>query len=522
MRIDERGCSGPNHPENDIRTPGATMSYENTWQRLRPESLLLFAALTALALVAGCLFALSGIASIYVATGLALLALFTAVAAKYPAPSLGVAIWFLGLFPFDWGIQTGVIPKIFGDESVFLLYLLALPLLYLMTGRTWQKGFGSLYMVLAVFVCSQALSFTVGRDLIATRNFLETYALGAMLLVLVLQEAANSNSETIANSVVWLTVAIAALTLVERVVQRNPVMEHAVDMIYLSPELARITGGVYRPYVSFFHPSEAGTFMALGVPFAVRRWMQRRSWLALLGLTTIAAGLLVNATRGVWFGIAIATLLLVRNAWLVTAAITPIAAIGGTVAYIALEATPFMQRLTDPNNLYSRFVSWSLALKIFVAHPILGVGHMQFGTVYLDYVQDLSNVAHFDIAKVSVADNMYLTTTVEHGALGLATLIGIMLATALLLKNFRTRLLALGRVQEAGLAQCALQALVIYSATGCFADLDLFTKATKYMFILVGLGLGAGARYIVAGTQTTKAAREERGTNPAFLEISPS
>jgi hypothetical protein len=293
-------------------------------------------------------------------------------------------------------------------------------------------------------------------------------------------------------------------------------------MIYLSPELARITGGVYRPYVSFFHPSEAGTFMALGVPFAVRRWMQRRSWLALLGLTTIAAGLLVNATRGVWFGIAIATLLLVRNAWLVTAAITPIAAIGGTVAYLAFEATPFMQRLTDPNNLYSRFVSWSLALKIFVAHPILGVGHMQFGTVYLDYVQDLSNVAHFDIAKVSVADNMYLTTTVEHGALGLATLIGIMLATALLLKNFRTRLLALGRVQEAGLAQCALQALVIYSATGCFADLDLFTKATKYMFILVGLGLGAGARYIVAGTQTTKAAREERGTNPAFLEISPS
>ena len=104
-----------------------------------------------------------------------------------------------------------------------------------------------------------------------------------------------------------------------------------------------------------------------------------------------------------------------------------------------------MQRLTDPNNLYSRFVYWSLAVKMFVAHPILGVGHMQFGKVYLDYVQDLSNVAHFDIGKVSVADNMYLTTTVEHGALGLATLIGVFVAAALLLKSFRTRLLALGR-----------------------------------------------------------------------------
>lgn len=492
------------------------MSYDNTLQRSRPDSLLLLLALTALAVVAGCFFALSGIAGIYVATVMALLALFTTVAAKYPAPALGVAIWFLGLFPFEWGIQTGVLPKIFGDESVFLLYLLAFPLLYLMTGRVWQKGFSTLYIVLAAFVCAQALGFTVGRDLVASRNFLETYALGAVLLVLVLQEAANSNSEKIANSVVWLTVAIAALSIVERIVQRNPVMEQSTDMLYLSPELARITEGVYRPYVSFFHPSEAGTFMALGVPFAVRRWMQRKRWLSLLGLATIAAGLFVNATRGVWFGVAIATLLLVRNAWLVLAAITPIAAVGGTIAYLAFEATPFVQRLTDPNNLYSRFVYWSLALKIFVAHPILGVGHMQFGKVYLDYVRDLSNLAHFDIAKVSVADNMYLTTTGEHGALGLATLIGLVIAAALLLKSFRTRLLALGRLGEAGLAQCALQALVIYAATGCFADLDLFTKATKYIFILVGLGLGAGARYVVTENDA------KRAIHSTFLKGSPS
>jgi O-antigen ligase len=237
----------------------------------------------------------------------------------------------------------------------------------------------------------------------------------------------------------------------------------------------------------------------------------------------IAAGLFVNATRGVWFGVAIATLLLVRNAWLVLAAVTPVAAVGGTIGYLAFQATPFMQRLTDPNNLYSRLVYWSLALKIFVAHPILGVGHMQFGKVYLDYVQDLSNVAHFDIAKVSVADNMYLTTTVEHGALGLATLIGLVIAAAMLLKSFRTRLLALGKVREAGLAQCALQALVIYAASGCFADLDLFTKATKYIFILVGLGLGAGARYLVTETDSAKrAVIEERGIHPELLVENPS
>ncbi len=351
---------------------------------------------------------------------------------------------------------------------------------------------------------------------------METYVLGALLLVLVLQEIANSNPETIANSVVWLTVAIAALSIVERIVERNPMMEHSIDITYLSPELARITEGVYRPYVSFFHPSEAGTFMALGVPFAFRRWTQRRSWLSLLALATIFAGLFVNATRGVWFGVAIATVLLVQNAWLVVASLAPLAAVGGSIAYLAFASTPFMQRLTDPNNLYSRFVYWSLASKIFVTRPIVGVGHMQFKTVYLDYVQDLSNVAHFDIAKVFVADNMYLTTTVEHGLLGLATLIGLIVAAALLLKHFRTRLLALGNTREASLAQCALQALVIYAGTGCFADLNLFTKATKYIFILVGLGLGAGARYVVTGKDATiTAAGKERAMEPGFAEGTP-
>ena len=110
-------------------------------------------------------------------------------------------------------------------------------------------------------------------------------------------------------------------------------------------------------------------------------------------------------------------------------------------------------------------------------------------------------------------------TQLSHGSLamqGLATLIGMFIAAALLLKSFRTRLLALGRVGEAGLAQCALQALVIYAATGCFADLDLFTKATKYIFILVGLGLGAGARYVATGSDVKRAMR------PGLLEETPS
>ena len=259
----------------------------------------------------------------------------------------------------------------------------------------------------------------------------ETYVLGSLLLVLFLQEVSNANPETVATSIVWVTVVIAILTVVERVAQRNPIMEHFKDFTYLSPELARLTDGVYRPYVTFFHPSEAGTFMALGLPFVVHRWKQRKTVVSLLALIAIAGGLLVNATRGVWFGVAIAALLFVRNAWLVVSVMAPVAIACGSAAFLAFQSTPFVQRLTDPNNLLSRFVFWGLAVKMFLAHPILGVGHMQFKTVYLDYVQDLSNSAHFDISKVSVADNMYLTTMAEHGALGLITLLGALIGAGI-------------------------------------------------------------------------------------------
>src|SRR5271168_5248595 len=103
-----------------------------------------------------------------------------------------------------------------------------------------------------------------------------------MLLVLVLQEAANSNAEAIGRYLVWITVGIAALSLVERIVQRNPFVENTP--LYISTALLRAAGGVYRPYVSFFHPSETGAFMALGTPFVVRHWLYSKSWVSALAV----------------------------------------------------------------------------------------------------------------------------------------------------------------------------------------------------------------------------------------------
>jgi hypothetical protein len=440
-------------------------------------------------LLLGVAFAFTGLAGMFVAVALCVPFVFGAVAASFPAWTLGAAIWCLALVPFSWGLQTAVLPKLFGDEALLLLYLAVFPVLYLFTGRSWRHGFRALYIGLGLFLLTQALSFVYPSDLVSFRNFIETYVLGALLLVLVLQEASNSDSEIIARFIVWATVVIAVLSIVERIFQRNPVMENS-NALYASAELVKITEGVYRPYVSFFHPSEAGTFMAMGVPFAVRAWLARRSWASALGLVIITVGLSVNATRGVWLGVAVAALFALRRPLRAIAISAPVALFVGWVMYVAFGSTPFFRRLTDPIDLLYRFEYWKIALRIVAGHPLIGVGHMQFKKIYLQYVTHLS--VNFDISTVFVADSIFLTTPVEHGLLGLISLLALLIYAYYRLRKSRTALSLRGLDAKASMVRCSELALIIYAVTGCLADVNQFTKVTKYFFILLGLGLAQG------------------------------
>jgi O-antigen ligase len=466
-------------------------------QEYRPSlSIASVAVWIAIALLVGCVLTLTGLPGIYAALALALLVAFGVAAARYPTPVMAAAIWCLGLCPFIWGLQTGVLPKLFADESLLLLYLAVSPFLYLFTARLPCPGFTGLYVVLALYIFTEALSFAIAPpDLVAYRNFLETAVLGAMLLVLVLNEAANSEPEKIGTTIVWLTTVIAALSIVERIVQRNPIMENVgADPLYFSSQVVRLTEGVYRPYVNFFHPSEAGTFIALGLPFALRNWVRRRSAASVMVLAVIAGGLLVNDTRGAWVGAAVAVLLSGRNVWKVLTKLVLTGAVGTGITYLFFGNTAFMRRLTDPANLYGRFEYWKAALRAFADHPWLGVGYMQFQQLYLSYIQDLSNTVRMDFANVYAVDNMYLTTLVENGLLGFIAQIGLLVYIAVLLRQYRKELEICGLSAEASFVQCSQLALVTFAVSGFFADLELFTKATKYFFILVGLGLAAGAR----------------------------
>ncbi len=449
--------------------------------------------IAAAALLLGVVLVFAGVTGMSVATALCVFLVFAVFAAKLPISAVGFSLVCLALCPFTWGLQTGFFIRLSADETPLILYLAVFPFIYLFTARTWQRGFGALYVVLLVLVSALALSFVSRVDLVAYRTFISTYVLGAMLLVLILQEAANSNPEAIGRYIVWITVAIAALGMVEWIFQRNPYAENT--HFYITAEQLRVARGAYRPFVSFFSPSETGAFMALGTPFVVRYWLQRRSWVSVFAVCTVAVALFVNGTRGVWFGVFIAALLAVlavRRAWLWISVTVPVLATGAWIVYQAFKNTPFMMRIANPTDLYSRFEAWATATRIFLKHPVLGVGYGNFLRAYADYVQDPNSVY--------TADNMFVSTAVENGLVGLIALIGFLIFALTLLRRTRINLYSRVLTARASFVRCAELALISYIAIGCFVDIQEFRKVTKYVFILAGLGLAERVRYGVRDT----------------------
>ena len=145
-----------------------------------------------------------------------------------------------------------------------------------------------------------------------------------------------------------------------------------------------------------------------------------------------------------------------------------------------------MTRLADPTDLYDRLETWRTATRIFLAHPVLGVGFGNFTRAYFDYVQDRS---------AFTADNVFVSTAVENGLIGLLALVGSFIVMLTLLKSTRLKLYNHGLTARVSFVRCAELALISYIVIGCFADIQEFRKVTQYMFILAGLGLAERVRY---------------------------
>gem|GEM_PF-5266422 len=401
-----------------------------------------------------------------------------------------LSIPLLGLTPSLWGIDAGRLPKIFYDEILFLLLIICFCISVLppRKKRLWTGGPVAI-AVFFFFITAHSLSFFVSPiTYIPLRNFCETYLIGSLLFYLFYNEIDPATIHRVIDFICGTVIILSILTIAEALARYNPIMNEMKDILYISPELAAASNGVYRPYVNFLYPSEAGTFMAMGLPFIINRakTLNRYLGVGLIGVVLVAIAF--NYTRGVWLAVGLSGFIFFKKLRKSLLVLIPLALALFILANTAFQDHPVIQRLSDATNLINRFFYWKVGMKVFWDHILIGIGHMNFEEVYLQYVRGISLDTELDIRQITVVDNTYLMTLIEHGLLGLISLLSLFSLFFVKLTSWAVKMGRKGHRQAAGLVNACLLSLTIFCLCGLLADVHLFTKATKFLFIIAGIG----------------------------------
>jgi len=435
---------------------------------------------------------------------------------RHPTVLLGLTIASIGLCPFFLRarIMPGL-PMIYADDAFVLCNILYVFLAYGPFGKKkFRLGSMTLFILFILFVIAAVVPLlTEPAAKTAFRNFTETFLFGFLLYIIFYNEVDEKNIDPLMRWVAATTLILAAMVCIEVIIQNNPLTRMAQkvmeDFVYLSPEKYKFLDSYYRPYAIFFHPSEAGTFLAMGLPFVFYSVRNNRPCIKYAAMALVVIGVILNYTRGVWVALTLALLVCNRKHLrrMLPAAVAIVILLWG-LSYLTMGNTPFFRRILDPTNFYNRLYYWKVGLNMFVTYFPFGIGHMNFKYRYLEFADTVPTPPGLDVKQIFVADNIFLTTLVEHGFLGFLAqmlLFGAAIwLTARLVASFRRR----GDADNAMRLNTLLQAMVVYLLAGCFADVQLFAKVTKLFFITTGMALAiakcaGNARPVLRGQAPT-------------------
>lgn len=428
----------------------------------------------------------------------ALIAIFLALSTtpRHTHFALVLVILTIGLCPFFWSIKIGPSPKIYGEDIMLIYYIGYMFLFYGFINRKnitlGDKKILFLYIIFVILVFIEFASSPIAEN--APRNFVETSILGFILYIIMTNEINKKNIFYIINAISITGIAISFIIFAEVIAQSNPIMQKAEEImegfLYIEPIKYTHIGSYYRPYAVFFHPSEAGTYLAMTIPFLYCAMRKNAPWIQITALGLAGTALVLNSTRGVW--VAVAIVLPLCNFSQFRRFLPAIAAAGilaGGTAYLTLGDTPFFNRLFDPANLYNRIYYWKVGLNMFMDSFPLGIGHMNFENTYLQYVNTEVIPPELDVKQIFVADSIFFTSLIEYGLFGLLLQIllyaSIIKTTLSIAAHYR----AVQDLDAALIAHAALQAMLIYLLAGAFADVHFFSKATKLFFISLGVAM---------------------------------
>lgn len=416
---------------------------------------------------------------------------------RKPSFGLGLAIMIIGLCPFFFSFRVFPgLPKLYAEDVLFFFFLGYLLLVYgFVKEKSFRIGEVKLIICLCIFLFATAVPFfTESVAQTGPRNFTETILFGIFFYILFLNETEKNNIDILIAIVAITTLCLSAVLCLEVVVQANPLMklaEHLVDnFIYLSPKYYAFSGDYYRPYATYFHPSEAGTFVAMGLPFVYYFVRQKHPCIKYAALFLVGAGVAVNFTRGVWIALAL-TLVLCNLSYIkrYIPVMAGLGILGAGILALRMDASGFSRRILDPSNFENRLYYWKIGLNMFANYFPFGIGHMNFRSRYLEFIDTAQAPFGLDVEQIFVADNTLLTTLVEHGILGFtAQTLFYFTSLWIVWKKFNAYRYK-GNILYASRMHIFFQAMLVYLFAGLFADVHLFAKVTKLFFIILGMAM---------------------------------
>lgn len=273
---------------------------------------------------------------------------------------------------------------------------------------------------------------------------------------------------------------------------------------------------------TFGQPNPYGGYLNLSLPIAVAlagfgrdarmRWVaggvsvislfalyladSRGAWLGLAGalLVIVAVGLRLERKAAIAGAIAVPLVIL---AWVTH--IIPTSVQNKLLAQVRLNDVSLTAQLNDANySTIERLAHWVAGLRMFQAHPILGVGAGNYDAAYQQF-----KVPGWD-ESLTHAHNYYINAAAETGVLGLLAFLAVC-AAALWVAFRATRMTDRSRGGMGALASQDMRAVAIGCAAVivalCIHNLtdDLFVHAMELQF---GLTLGALLRLGMARPPT--------------------
>lgn len=240
----------------------------------------------------------------------------------------------------------------------------------------------------------------------------------------------------------------------------------------------------------------AAIVLSVGMASVVKRSPGLRL-LVLAGAATAFLGLVSTLSRGglVSFACVLVGGVIFGGRWRRSAALLLVVGVAGVVGYFAILAPASAVSRVTSSDTSGRNDLWTVALRMFEAHPLRGVGAGNFPVASVHYLQrpGLVTAANYIVNVPKVTHNIYLEQLATLGVPGLILMLGIFVAgIAAALKAARI-FERIGDRDLELLTRCTMLALIAILSSDFFLS-NLISKQLWLVFALCPALLGLAHR----------------------------